>query len=702
MYYNTTLKSGGSVNIDENTKIRNLRINLLNCSELCIIDAPVNVNREDRGVLVSNDGKKFKRSSNIMMGFNKNHVKLENGNYISWEQIKPLILEYVDTIAENESLINRNTGARIEKTELVSIISKRIEENHSSIILRDNKYSKKLSIKQSGYDEKEIKKGMLMLGKKNNGLANGVYYTRDSIREVLNEYAIAEDEKVDLFSLYDQEDKEKRIIELNKAKEEKISTEKESVNLYDLIEKETEANTSIDDNVGQLTSIEEEQEEIQVKEEPKTDLYELIKTFDNEEHKSEEQKEIKKEKKQEKYKIFYRFYRGRVVPVTLSLTTAAIMVASMFGSEKIVKHIAKGTEKLSYKVSQNTYKESKSKETVVDMQSFAKNIKTGENISVPAGVHYYVSSDAKYNGDAKYGTFKYDGIREPGDYNVEYISVLYKGEIQNVAYNTGINLSKVLKNEAKRLGCSIDDLEPMIHLGNGPTGWVSVNDLLDHTDKKISNKTNTILESTKDYDGVCTYSDTITIQTASNQTADIKITDKDGNLLKNGSKVKGSDGIEYQIKNLEVEEINDDKNEEKSMLTFKVGNVNPTEALTALAMAVVTGISARRKKEYIEATEEAADKIYDTVKESYDQKASSLSRLVEVQTSKGRKQIKFDDSIKEKLKNGYVSLRSTLRVSGMKYIPKTASDFVEKYNDIMDISVSKNISKIKTLFRKKR
>lgn len=159
-------------------------------------------NRDDRSVFVTgNDGKTMK-SSSIMMGYNKENIKLENGDYVS-------INDFVKSLENELSLDSNDTVYGCTKTgKIVNLADLKIDLLKESIINSylnlsstnaiKNQDAMKISI-QNKKNNQEVSKGILMLGNQKLKLPNGDYVLLTDIERAMNDYV----------KLIPQEEKEK-------------------------------------------------------------------------------------------------------------------------------------------------------------------------------------------------------------------------------------------------------------------------------------------------------------------------------------------------------------------------------------------------------------------------------------------------------------------------------------------------------------
>ena len=259
-------------------------------------------------------------------------------------------------------------------------------------------------------------------------------------------------------------------------------------------------------------------------------------------------------------------------------------------------------------------------------------VEIGQLVSVEPGVKYYRSSD--YNENTIHGVFGENKIRPAGDYNVDYISVLKEGRIVKVEVGKGQTVLNTLQNVADRFNSDITELEPVIHLGGPVSGWVKLSDLL--TEEQLTpQKIETKITLDKEYTGnVENFSGgKIKIQTE-NGIVELPVMDQDGNLLTDGTTVLGSDGQEYRISSLNMDQeeiIGEETKDDEMHLQYSLHNIVDEHALAAAIIAasapLMTLLTAKKKETEEEITDEEYKELLETYKEKFDKNSSFVKAI---------------------------------------------------------------------------
>lgn len=179
------LKAQGYTEEQINVILGNTKIN--------VSDNPMGENREDRGVNVSVDGH-TKKTSNIMMGYNRDGVILTNGEYVPFEEVENALFTALSTHGNNVKVACVRTGKVISPLEMVDKISSTVKKasviklNGQSVNVK-NQDTQTLAIK--GKQKKDfINKGLMMLGNEGIKLPNGEYVQASEVQNAIKDYVI--------------------------------------------------------------------------------------------------------------------------------------------------------------------------------------------------------------------------------------------------------------------------------------------------------------------------------------------------------------------------------------------------------------------------------------------------------------------------------------------------------------------------------
>jgi len=140
---------------------------------------------------------------------------------------------------------------------------------------------------------------------------------------------------------------------------------------------------------------------------------------------------------------------------------------------------------------------------------------------------------------------------------MEYISVLgTDGQIKSVAYEEGQNLGEFIEKTADQEGVQPEELTALMHLGGPVSGWVNLADVvsknLDTTDPDAFMK-EVVVDSEEQFSGSAVdFDGTGSFLNEDGETVTVDFRTEDGSLVQPGSFIKGSDGREYRVDNLDV------------------------------------------------------------------------------------------------------------------------------------------------------
>ncbi len=204
--------------------------------------------------------------------------------------------------------------------------------------------------------------------------------------------------------------------------------------------------------------------------------------------------------------------------------------------------------------------------------------------------------------------------KETGNYSITGIAIVHENKVIDYieSFNledTSTNLAEYVMNVCDKHGLSFEDVRINIHMGSNTErtrlGWIDVADIFDQQEL-TEQAMQEIIEKGTSYRGMINdfKGDTITLDNG----ATIKIKDDNGNLLQPGTRVIGSDGNEYIISDLSLEEKNDKYiTEETSVimqeeviskgtkLIWRIQDCNLSLAITPLVGALASAVATRKK-----------------------------------------------------------------------------------------------------------
>lgn len=319
------------------------------------------------------------------------------------------------------------------------------------------------------------------------------------------------------------------------------------------------------------------------------------------------------------------------------ILTAVMINLSMLGikvPQSIVTDVINETSRLEFEV--GDFHEEDIYETVEDVTKRVQSkFQVGKGVEVEEGIKFHESSDFDLGGSSLEGTFG-QGLREASTYNMDMVSVIYNGKIVNVVKEENANLQNIIENTAKNLNVKETDLTVRVHLGGPTAGWVDINDLMkmsDLTPQIIAQKS--VLDS--EYKGVQNnFTGDITFFTEEGIVT-ARVIDENGNLLSKGSKVIGSDGKEYVLTSISLEQVQQVTTNivnTPRKVTFGIQNLTMLEAFSCGALGVLMSLIAKESKTKEQSvTEEEYEKMLKQAKEKFDSK-SRFVRLINKLNSK--------------------------------------------------------------------
>lgn len=230
------------------------------------------------------------------------------------------------------------------------------------------------------------------------------------------------------------------------------------------------------------------------------------------------------------------------------------------------------------------------------LQSAFATLNTGDSIIMEKGIQYHESSDYNYGGENKTGKFG-DGLRETGNYKLDYISIINKktGDIIKVENNKNQNIGEFINKTLDQNNLNFSDVEVMIHIGGPVSGWVNAKDLTNLIEN--TKESNTIFKIDKEYNVIeKNFTGIITITLDNGSKVDLNIIDKDGNLLPKNTIIIGSDGKEYRLNEINIEK----QDNQQQIITSKVWEISKEKAL--VGGIIGSGIATLAAATYAELT----------------------------------------------------------------------------------------------------
>jgi len=297
-------------------------------------------------------------------------------------------------------------------------------------------------------------------------------------------------------------------------------------------------------------------------------------------------------------KVVKREKAGRrwIMPIALATATMITIFSGLTRSEAIAKSSTDADFNLSTTVSQTEQVKMSPEEAYDKVLNEMLGVSTGETVEVAEGVDYHESSDYAAGGANKMGTFG-ESLREPGEYTMEYISVLgADGQIKSVAYEEGQNLGEFIEMTAEQEGVSPDELTALMHLGGPVSGWVNLADVvnknLDATDPNALMK-EIVVDKDEQFSGsAVNFDGTGSFLNENGETVTVDFRAEDGTMVQPGDFVKGSDGREYRVDNLKTTTT---ETEETQTTWSVVDSVKVATLASGTALAL--GVALKKDKE---------------------------------------------------------------------------------------------------------
>ncbi|MGN1371446.1 MAG: hypothetical protein ACI4XM_04160 [Candidatus Coprovivens sp.] len=248
---------------------------------------------------------------------------------------------------------------------------------------------------------------------------------------------------------------------------------------------------------------------------------------------------------------------------------------------------------------------------------FVSELSTGDTLELRDGDELYENSGL---GGRKVVIGQ--GIRQAGDYEITGVSIVYEGKIY--AWNVDLAGSKpsvqigdFINSTVAENNLDYDKIEVRLHFGgtkdNTQTGWIDISELIkeDMVEQQVIDQ---VAVKGSTYDGTVNdfKGSTITIDTLDGPVT-ITVVDENGNLLQPGTKVIGSDGKEYIISDLNIENytteetvtITETKTVEQEVvdgkkLTWRIQDCNFALAIAPLLGALAAHMATKKKNDEAE------------------------------------------------------------------------------------------------------
>ena len=148
--------------------------------------------RDDRTVYVTPQNGEEKKTSSIMMGYNKQGIELENGEYVNFDEVSEAINKELQTDEPNVVYVSKKTGKKIAKPEVIEELFKDVIAVSNGLKISEdnsiqNQNTARIAIEEYAKN-KEHNKGVMMFGNEGIELPNGDYVLISEIESALENY----------------------------------------------------------------------------------------------------------------------------------------------------------------------------------------------------------------------------------------------------------------------------------------------------------------------------------------------------------------------------------------------------------------------------------------------------------------------------------------------------------------------------------
>ena len=457
-------------------------------SKINLSSAPMrnNPKRDDRAVHLTDKNGNSMKTSRLMMGYNKQNIELENGDYLNIDEFMNALKQYLSEQSENTNIVAKKTGKVVSIEDFEKQIRTELKATSTLIIGKGSKKIKHtknvgISIKDKKITE-VIKKGILFLKKDGLELEHGNYIYIGEIKAALDKYMM-------------QQVQPAPSIDPSSAAKQTPPT--------------PSPNPVISSPNPIISSPKPEEQPRHPENKPET---------------------AKRKNKAKKIII------ATITGITILALSVGINLDKLTHKQINDYWKVTGQTKISMEIDEQ------------DQQTIDKILEKelGDNINVKSGVNYYESSDYKYGGANSQESFG-NPERPAGTYKLSSISIIDpdKGEIEGVSYTENTNLYNFTKQVCEEKNLSLNDVEVMLHIDGPVSGWINAKDLssaksdslveINHQDEYHIHEKNMGAKLTTEF------------KTAKGEMVTIKVKDENGNNYQAGTEVKGSDGKIYTI-----------------------------------------------------------------------------------------------------------------------------------------------------------
>ena len=544
-------------------------------SKVILTDAPMTEKRQDKAAVISDSQGHSMKTSSVMMGYNKKGLNLPSGEYVSAEELETAMTGFLTQDSENKVIVCRSTGAKVEVSNLTSTVIEGLVAGAGLTFVGTSEKITNQTAYTYGIRGDTKQTRVFMAGNKGFQMPNGEYVSTEELEAAMSNY------------LY--------------------MVKKDKPIVPPIIPRE-----GGDDPIAPPTIPREGGEDpITPPKEPEPE-------------EQNERRTVKERKKWDKWPM-----------VAAIVGTALIYLISTFGmnQEVIQKRITEMEQRATYEVVQMSEQEVYETAEEAISRALSEHF-TGDEVYIEEGVRYDHESDRVTD---KHGIIG-QGLREEGNYTLEYVSILDEnGKIIKVETQQGVNLGDTIQETLDEKGLEFEDVEVRIHIGGPVAGWIDAKDILNAeeiTPQVIAE--NFVVENV--YEGtVENFDGTITVQTE-NGPSTLEVVSPTGEV-KEGQMITGSDGLTYQVENLDIQDV------EVTTVTEEMGDKHLTmshenhiehskfaaiaETILLSGIAILAVAQKKKKEEEEKVEQEFAESEY---KGKFDEVASKVNAINQNQT----------------------------------------------------------------------
>lgn len=169
-----------------------IKVELDKLSQVNLGPEPLGPNRVDKEVIVQDAKGIVKKTSSIMMGYNKQGLILSDGQYVSAKEFEETLNNELKSNDKDIVYVCKKTGKLVNAADIAQEILTEVVKKDSSLNLSPdeqviNQDSARISITDPR-KQQEFRKGIMMLGNNNIQLPNGQYVSGQEIVSALSEY----------------------------------------------------------------------------------------------------------------------------------------------------------------------------------------------------------------------------------------------------------------------------------------------------------------------------------------------------------------------------------------------------------------------------------------------------------------------------------------------------------------------------------